>query len=510
MAKTPAQIKPAPGIQRDGTRFDSQHFVDGRWTRFYRQRPQKMGGYNSIIHSLPEIARGISSFTQKNVTYVHTGGQEFVMQTAINSSGAFSGLADRTPSGLILDANRLWQFDILYDSADGSNVLIAHGPPNLNDISNDEETEIFYGPVTSTAPLTDTSVAGESGGILAVAPYLFKFGNDGHVAWSVPNQPADFAGSGSGEAWITPQKIIRGLPLRGGGQGPAALFWSLDALIRGSFVGSTNGVWAFDPIASEISVLSSQSIIEYDGNYYWVGLDRFMQFNGVVRELPNEMNIDWFFQNLNVAQRQKVFAFKIPKYGEIWWCFPFGSATECTHAVIYNVRHNFWYDTELPNSGRTCGLFAKVYSKPLMTGVDYAAATDGYALWQHESGLDEINGAHIEPVRAYFQTNEISLVGLDEGAKNKALSVSKLEPDFKQQGNLRLRVCGRANARAPEVQSATIIIPQTASNSYEQQTGVKVTHRLMSFRFESNEQGGNFEMGKTLMHLEESDGRELQ
>ena len=38
----------------------------------------------------------------------------------------------------------------------------------------------------------------------------------------------------------------------------------------------------------------------------------------VVREIENTLNVNWFFDNLNGAQRQKVFGFKVPRFGEIW------------------------------------------------------------------------------------------------------------------------------------------------------------------------------------------------
>jgi hypothetical protein len=91
-------------------------------------------------------------------------------------------------------------------------------------------------------------------------------------------------------------------------------------------------------------------------------------YNGVVKEVPNPLNQNWFFDNLNYAQRQKVFAFKVPRWGEIWWCFPYGDATECSHAVIFNVREQTWYDTILPNGGRCNGQYAKVYRYPIMSG----------------------------------------------------------------------------------------------------------------------------------------------
>jgi hypothetical protein len=64
----------------------------------------------------------------------------------------------------------------------------------------------------------------------------------------------------------------------------------------------------------------------------------------VVKEIPNPMNQDYFFDNLNYTQRQKVWATKVPRFGEVWWFYPRGDSTECNDAIIYNVRENTWYD----------------------------------------------------------------------------------------------------------------------------------------------------------------------
>jgi hypothetical protein len=181
--------------------------------------------------------------------------------------------------------------------------------------------------------------------------------------------PADFTGSGAGNAYITGQKIVKAMPLRGGpGNSPSGLFWSADSLIRGTYVGGT-AVFQFDTISAQSSILAANSVIEYDGIFYWIGTDRFLSFNGVVREVENNINLNFFFDNLNYEQRQKVFAMKVPRFGEIWWCFPFGDSIEPNHAICYNVREGTWYDTTLPNGGRGAGIFPAVFRKPLMSGV---------------------------------------------------------------------------------------------------------------------------------------------
>ena len=78
---------------------------------------------------------------------------------------------------------------------------------------------------------------------------------------------------------------------------------------------------------------SSSCVIEYDGIYYWAGTDRFLMYNGVVAEVPNTQNFNYFFDNLNYVQRQKVWVSKVPRWGEIWWFFPSGDSTECNDAA---------------------------------------------------------------------------------------------------------------------------------------------------------------------------------
>ena len=372
MAPRPVHISSRAGIKRDGTIFEGDYYVDGQWCRFQRGLPRKMWGYRRITQDFSGASRGMYTYPYNGGLYVSSGSAEKLEQTVIDPSGVSSPVYNRTPtSGFTATANNLWSLDAIYNSATLETYLLAHAAPNLNDISSSANKSLFYGPVTGTGALTNTGAPQVSGGVLAVHPFTVVFGNNGYVAWSDPNDPTAWtpSPSGAGEAFVTSQKIVAGINTRGGASNsPSALLWSLDSVIRMSYTGTVNNIFSFDTISDESSILSAQSIIEYDGVYFWCGTDRFLLYNGVVREVPNNLNLNWFFDNLNFAQRQKVFAFKVPRWGEIWWCFPFGDATECTHAVIYNVREDTWYDTVLPNAGRSNGQFARVYQYPLMMG----------------------------------------------------------------------------------------------------------------------------------------------
>jgi hypothetical protein len=432
MPLQPMVLKSLPGIKRDGTKFEGEYYVDGQWVRWQRGLPRKIGGYRSVSRYIKEICRGMKTYTENSFTYFHLGSANYIERLELDSIGASSLVFDRTPTSLVGSQANIWQFDVLYDSVNivPSNKIIAQVAPNANCICNDLGGQVFVGDLLGTAPLTEITIPASenaTGGVVVLHPYLFYFGSDGALGWSVPGDPTDLTSTGSGSARVAAQKIVRGLPLRGGpGNAPAGLFWSADAVIRASFIGGTQ-LFQFDTISSQSSILSAASVIEYDGIYMWCGTDRFLMFNGVVREIPNNLNLNYFFDGLNRSAAQRVFAYKVPRFGEVWWCYPRGDATECTHAVIYNIRENTWYDTELPGLGRTAGEFSPVYGKPFLTDAEQTPPTvinfritegdddritedgdsriletvEGYRVWQHETGTNLIDGQIVSAIRSF-------------------------------------------------------------------------------------------------------------
>lgn len=411
-------------------------------------------------------------------------------------------------AALVSSAYNKWMFQYMYSSSTTDNSIIAHVAPNGQCVCNDTGGQIFIGDVLTTATLTEIPLpagANATGGIVSLHPYLFYYGTAGIVGWSVPGSPTDLSGSGSGIARVWGQKIVKGMPLRAGsGSAPAGLFWAYDAVIRATFTGGAT-IFQFDVIATDTSIMSEDCVVDYDGVFFWAGVDRFLMFNGVVRDVPNTLNQNWFFNNLNESQRSKVFAFKMPYYGEIWWCYPRDDATECTHAVIYNVREQTWYDTALPESGRSAGGFNNAFASPLL--VDAVPATSGYRVWIHEQGTDEIDGITSAPVQSYFETADLSSLVQGNDAR---LRITVIEPDFIQSGPMSVQVTGRANARAPEVLSQQWIFEETATQSYEQIVMMKEMRRELRVRFESNAVGGNYQMGQIIGHIDSGDRTVLE
>ena len=242
-----------------------------------------------------------------------------------------------------------------------------------------------------------------SGGVVTLHPYVFVYGNNGLIRNCAAGNVNDWVGADANETNVSSTKIVKGLPVRGGSNAPSGLFWALDSLIRVSYAPTNIGIpntadfgatlfWRYDVISSQTSIMSSQSVIEYDGIYYWCGVDRFLLYNGVVKEIPNTMNQNYFFDNLNYAQRQKIYATKVPRFGEVWWFYPRGNATECTDAIIYNVRENVWYDAgEALGARRSAGYFSQVFPFPINVGwtINATGGVDGFTIVDAGSGYTD-------------------------------------------------------------------------------------------------------------------------
>ena len=258
--------------------------------------------------------------------------------------------------------------------------------------------------LTGASTLTIDNQVDVSGGVVVLHPYVFVYGNNGLIKNCAAGNPQDWVSADSNETNAAATKIVKGLPVRGGSNAPSGLFWSLDSLIRVSYnpttitVGGTPQTffWRYDLISQQSSILSSQSVIEYDGIYYWVGVDRFLLYNGVVKEIPNTYNQNYFFDNLNYAQRQKVYATKVPRFGEIWWFFPSGTSTECNDCVIYNIRENCWYDLgQALGARRSAGSFSQVFPFPINAGWETNSVGGVNAFTKTSGGTSYTNGTYL-------------------------------------------------------------------------------------------------------------------
>jgi hypothetical protein len=529
---------------------------------------QAQSGYRYISSGTPT---GVDSFTIDN-TGVASGVIDPPFPATVNPTT--TGLPTNSVNGQPYTQLNSWQFESQYDNQTGLNLLFAFCGQNLLDPANGENFPLYctsiYSPVNwtysgayasgvpaywsnsttaetgfvqvpgfATGTIAGFAVGnntyqalfpnGISGGICSLAPYMTVFGNNGFFAWSAPGFPTDFIGGSQGSLYvgatqITNQKIVKGLPLRGGGgYSPNGLYWSVDSLVRATFIGVPNGTFQFDQVTTQSSVLSDRCILENDGTFYWAGVDRFLQYNGVITEIPNSMNLNWFFDNINPVYAGKSFAMKIPRYGEIWFCAPLFGNTEPSHAAIYNFREKTWYDTVLPPDFRSSGLHADNFVGNIMgspTPYTYNTTNSSgnpivataYNLWQHEKGTDQITGTAYSAVMSYFTTAPITSFDADP-PHDEGVTLGILQPDFVQTGPMTMNVIKRNNANDTPYAGSSVTLNdpttvQSASTSIGQISPLKDTAKIISLQFVSNVIGGNYQVGRIMLEIDSDGGRD--
>lgn len=504
------QVSSQPGFSRDGTVLDRNSYIDGQWVRFQRGRPRKMGGYKQISSNITDLIRGSFVYSKGKLEYLYGFGAARgwlstttpVASSSVASSSTLPGLTDK-------DAYT-FQLDSIFDATGGgTGNLLVHPAANVDDIASEENTPIYYcdiGVNPATYQTVDDGAGGTvevSGGVVVLQPYVFAYGNNGLIKNSNPNAPNDWTiavGNDANEVNVAGTKIVKGLAIRGGANSPSGLFWSLDSLIRVSRVG---GDFRYDTLSSQTTILAPNSAIEYDGVYYWIGVDRFQMFNGTVNEVPNGQNYNWFFDNVNYAQRAKIWAMKNTRFGEIWWFFPFGEATECTHALIYNVREGYWYDVAL---NRSAGFPSRVFRFPVMYG-SHMNSGGSYSNFVHEYKVDALIGSDQVAIPSYFETSDFGFPTGGAAAEQPVGSdywtrVVRIEPDFIQSGNMTVTILGEKFAQGETTGGNSFTF---ASNTGK--IDVREQFRHIRLKFESNVAGGTYQMGRVILHLEAGDIR---
>lgn len=494
-------IRPTPGIQRDITDYDSEHYIDGQWVRFYKGLPRKIGGYKLIDQGNGIIVRTLFSVPQNNNSVdVYIGRFNQVAYFNIDFSLTGGAEIDRTPVGFVSDPNYIWQFD-LFTAVDelthvSTSSIVAVPLRILTDNSDTTENQIYSGDISVSTALTPIGQT-TSGGIVNVAPFLFKYGTNGVVSWSAADDLTTWPDANI--ATIATTKIIKGLSARGSDT-PSALFWSLNSLVRAVYNTSTSS-FSFTTINDQVSLMSSSSVNQYRGLYYWVGIDQFYFYNGIVQTLPNTQNLHWFFNNLNTNQRSKVWSIIYPKYQEWWIFYPRGDATECTNAIVYNIAGNFWYDTQI---NRAAGYPSQVFTYPIMSDsfVEFDPSQNPYfGVWAQEVGTDKSAFSLNSAIPSYFETNIITLYDQNPSS-NLQFRTRRLEPDFTYTNTdtnlspepppgMTVTVKNRAFPQSIPVSSIPYPFDKTTEKVDMNEMG-----RLVSFVFESNAGGGFYQMGK--------------
>jgi len=522
MVSNLVQLSYRPGIQRDGTKFQGDFCSDGQWVRFQRGVVKKMGGMKApaipaYINNL--MASDISLYPYNGNIFYYIASSARITTGVIDNNFNNIGNNYNPLNPVVNGANILWQSEVVIQN--NQRRIVFFGGNNSVDIAQNTASVLYEGIICTNQNLTLINNANAgidpliNGGMVWSNPYLFLYGSNGLVQYSANNNPFNFnivannAASG-GRFNISNDKVIYGRPIRAGSNAPAILFWTLSSVVRILNVGDQAVNFKIDVISNSSSILSSKCVVEYDGLFFWPGTDRFFLYNGVVQEMVNTTNLNYFFDNIDMAQRQKVFGVKNPKYGEIWWFYPIIGTQGNSKALIYNIRENSWYDTQI---FRDAGFFSNDLGILATFGESLTVpqANMNY-LWRHEFGNNEtIQNGEDNLIASSITTPTFGWASFNpvrsgQGAKSQPIDrwveIRRIEPDFKMNDptqQISVIVNTQTYAQSQEVQSAPI--------NFTGETGkidMRVQGRQMSLTFTS---GNYFEMGNIMMLLGIGDGQ---
>lgn len=496
--KQPVPLRSKPGIQRDGTMIDSESFTDGEWVRFQNGKPRKIGGYKWISSTLTDTPLLMKQYFRNGFTNVLSFHESGVDKLSYDKSTFLSTAPEAVLTIGSPDAATDWSAGFMYDTVSGKTICAALLSYDLDNLESDLAGVLYKSADVTTlasgVPFAVEDATSVSGGCCVVGQFLFLYGSDGLLQNSDANKPFNFTVVGGSYANTTylgdGQKIVYGAPIRSGAA-PSGLFWSLDAVHKATFTGGST-IWSYATIGTGTSILSKKSVVEYDGNYFWPGVDRFYVGNsGGVQELPNGFNSEFFFTDLNPDQVTKIWGTKIPRFGEIWWFYPSGSSTECDHAIVYNVREKFWFDLPI---GRTAGIAPVSSAYPI-----WADATRAYL---HERGKNEITDTQELAIRSSFTTATVDFMTSGEQPNQVYTQLSRIEPDFEQVGDMTVQTVTQRYANS----TATTGDSHTFSSTTEK-VDIREQSRIMRLKFGSNTLNGDYWMGETFLHLSPGDSR---
>lgn len=517
-----------PGIQRDGTTFQSEYCTDGQWIRFQRGKVKKIGGMKGAVTTAgSERVTNLTIFPWENgreiLIFICS---ELGLYAQINSSDWVFIRNNNLLQGA-LGPTVTWETETVVDKGSNKTYIVFMQNNNAVNI-NDNSQSLFYRKEIATAldgaaeqilanpnPRVNLLI---NGGLVFAAPYLFIYGSNGLVQYSRSTDPFNFTGADSGSQNISTDKVIFGSPIRGGSNSPSLLFWTLSTVVRmTNATENTPGAitkFTTDVISKSSSILSSKCVVEYDGLFFWPGTDRFFVYNGIVQEMDNRLNLNYFYDNIDMDRRQQVFGVKNTKYGEIWWFYPVKNVLGAnSRAVVYNKRENFWYDTAI---SRTAGVFSSDFGFMSTYGKFLVQGGDEDNIWKHEVGVIEdaaAGGARsVAPIPSFFTTPIFSWVAFPPKVSkasyvssqliNRWTDLQRIEPDFIP-GNGRSTLQVRVNTRE-YAQSPIIVGDPVEFYSNTLKVDMRAQGRNMSLTFSSNDV---FEVGQIMLLLGIGDGR---
>ena len=212
-------------------------------------------------------------------------------------------------------------------------------------------------------------------------------------------------------------------------------------------------------------------------------------YDGRVQTLGCDLR-RYVFQDLNIQQRQQVYAGTNEAFNEIWWFYCSSDSTVSDRYVVYNYLEKVWYYGTM---GRTAWLDSGLLSFPI-------AATYNGLLVNQEDGIDDLETGTAAPINAYISSSEFDINdGHNFGFVYRILPDLTFSGSTADAAQVTMTLYPMQNSGSGVSYSGSA--PVTRSTSYnitEKFTGqiyTRVRGRQMIFKIESTAVGTNWQLG---------------
>ena len=162
-------------------------------------------------------------------------------------------------------------------------------------------------------------------------------------------------------------------------------------------------VWVPQLLGDNISIMSPNAAVIASGVVYWMGVDKFYQYDGRVNTLPCDLR-RFVFSDLNQEQSLQVFAGTSEGFNEVWWFYCSANSTVVDRYVIYNYLEKIWYYGTM---SRTAWLDSGLQTVPI--AANYVTATLTGNLINHETGLNDNTTGTAVAIDAYISSSEFDI-----------------------------------------------------------------------------------------------------
>ena len=276
------------------------------------------------------------------------------------------------------------------------------------------------------------------------------------------------------------------------------LVWTDSALFSLQYLGPPL-VWGSQILADNTSIVGPNATAIASSKTYWMGVDKFYVYDGVVKTLRCDLR-RYIFNDINKYQNFQIFAGTSEGFNEVWWFYCSANSSTINRYVVYNYAEDIWYYGTM---ARTAWSDSGIRPYP-------QAATYNYNIVDHEYGVDDDETNTTLPINAYIESAEFDI----EDGQNFGF-VWRMVPDLTFDGStaatpqVTMTMYGMNGSGSGINTEAAKAVARTSTVTIEQFTNIiytRIRGRQMIMKIGSNGIGTTWQLGAPRIDIR-PDGR---